>query len=119
MQVKLTGTIHTIGKTQEIPTKKGDTFYKREVIIEEIDGKYPQAFTIEFTQDKVDLINSFNVGDRLEVNCNINGRIYNGKCYNSFSVWKIENQKQESYQSEPVPPMPIPPYDEATDELPF
>lgn len=116
MQVKLKGTIHSIGAIQEIPTKTGDIFTKRTVIIEEIADKYPQHFSIDFIKDDVNLLNTYMHGEQIEINCNIRGNIFNGKCFNSFQAWKIENAKvnQSTQTSQQIEPMPEP-----TDDLPF
>mgnify|MGYP006353738895 FL=1 len=60
---------------------------------------YPQYVTFELTQDRVELINKFNVGDKIEVTFNLKGREWTSpelvkKYFNTLEAWRI--QKAES-----------------------
>jgi hypothetical protein len=73
--VSITGTIKVMGKTQQISEK----FSKREVVITEAGGQYPQHIPVEFTQDGCSLLDGFNQGDEVTVSCFVNGREWTGK----------------------------------------
>lgn len=74
-QVSITGTIKVLGKTQEISEK----FRKREVVITEAGGQYPQHIPVEFTQDGCAQLDPFKPGDEVTVSCFVNGREWTGR----------------------------------------
>ena len=92
MSNKLTGVVYSVGATQTVSEK----FSKREIIIEDTSGKYPQHIAIQFTQDKCDDLNSIAPGQEVEVSYNLTGRLWLDpkteaeKCFNTLSGWKIE-----------------------------
>jgi Protein of unknown function (DUF3127). len=85
-----------------------ETFKKREFIIQDNKNpEYPEYIKVELIQDKVELLNSLNVGDEINVLINIKGRKWedkegNIKYFNSIQGWKIEsesgNMNQENEQ---------------------
>lgn len=85
-----------------------ETFKKREFIIQDNKNpEYPEFIKVELIQDKVELLNSLNVGDEINVLINIKGRKWedkegNIKYFNSIQGWKIEsesgNMNQENEQ---------------------
>ena len=72
MSNKLTGVVYSVGATQTVSEK----FSKREIIIEDTSGKYPQHIAIQFTQDKCDDLNSIAPGQEVEVSYNLTGRLW-------------------------------------------
>ncbi|MDX9750075.1 MAG: DUF3127 domain-containing protein [Flavobacteriales bacterium] len=74
-QVNITGTIKVLGPTQEISEK----FRKREVVITEAGGQYPQHIPVEFTQDQCGLLDPYKAGDQVTVSCYVNGREWTGR----------------------------------------
>ena len=121
------GSIKVIGEVQEISA----TFKKRELVVT-TDEQYPQTISIEFVQDKTDLLNSFEVGQNVKVNINLRGREWENpqtkeiKYFNSIQGWRIELIEVAS-QKEDLPPLdnlsPFEPAsdskDEDLDDLPF
>ncbi len=73
--VTINGTIKSVGKTQQISEK----FSKRELIVTESGGQYPQYIPVEFTQDKTSLLDPFAPGEEVAVTCYVNGREWTGK----------------------------------------
>jgi hypothetical protein len=73
--VTLSGTVKVVGKTQQISEK----FSKRELVVTEAGGQYPQHIPVEFTQDKTGLLDNYAPGDEVMVTCFINGREWTGK----------------------------------------
>ena len=55
--MEIQGSIKLIGDVQEISS----TFKKRELVVT-TEEQYPQTISVEFVQDKTDLLNSFKVG---------------------------------------------------------
>ena len=71
--MEIQGSIKLIGDVQEISS----TFKKRELVIT-TDEQYPQTLSIEFVQDKTDLLNKFEVGQNVKVSINLRGRECDG-----------------------------------------
>ncbi|MCO6563892.1 MAG: DUF3127 domain-containing protein [Apibacter sp.] len=110
-------------------------FRKREVVIT-TEEQYPQHILIELLGDRVDIINSFNVGEDVRVSINIRGREWvnpqgETKYFNSITGWRIEKlmpvssgMVQENPMTSPsayVSPSPSAPtmQEEDDDDLPF
>ena len=88
--MEVVGIIKVLGETQEIGAKG---FKKREVVVTTAD-QYPQDIMIEFTQDKVDLLNEFMLGSSVTISINLRGREWinpqgEAKYFNSLQGWKI------------------------------
>ena len=125
--MEVQGSIKVIGEVQEISA----TFKKRELVVT-TDEQYPQTISIEFIQDKIDLLNSFEVGQNVKVNINLRGREWENpqtkeiKYFNSIQGWRIELIEVASLK-EDLPPLdnlsPFEPAsdskDEDLDDLPF
>ena len=79
-------------------------FRKREVVVT-TDEQYPQHIMIEFTQDKCDLLNNYNVGEPVKVSINLRGREWvnpqgETKYFNSIQGWRIERPQAEAPQQQ-------------------
>lgn len=81
-------------------------FRKREVVVT-TDEQYPQHIMIEFTQDKCDLLNNYQVGEPVKISINLRGREWvtpqgETRYFNSIQGWRIEkggeNAPQPGYQ---------------------
>lgn len=87
------------------------TFKKRTFVIECVEEgreKFSEMISLEFIQDKCDLIDSYNIGDRLEVLFNLKGRKWASpqgevKYFNTLQAWKIHSEKSGS-QANPAAP---------------
>ncbi|HYG52824.1 MAG TPA: DUF3127 domain-containing protein [Flavobacteriales bacterium] len=85
------GTIKLIYDTNQVSEK----FKKREFVITESNSPYPQDVIFQLTQEKVDLINDYKVGEEVEVNFNLRGRGWTNpkdnttRYFNSLDAWKI------------------------------
>jgi len=71
----------------------GATFKKRELVVATTEV-YPQFISINFVQDKCDLLDKFKVGDDVEVSVNLRGREWvspqgETKYFNDIQGWKI------------------------------
>ena len=125
--MEIQGSIKLIGDVQEISS----TFKKRELVIT-TDEQYPQTLSIEFVQDKTDLLNKFEVGQNVKVSINLRGREWENpqtkeiKYFNSIQGWRIE-LLENSNTDDDLPPLdnlsPFEPASETNDEdlddLPF
>tara|TARA_B100001250_G_C19704620_1_gene746369 strand:- start:156 stop:533 length:378 start_codon:yes stop_codon:yes gene_type:complete len=125
--MEVQGSIKVIREVQEISA----TFKKRELVVT-TDEQYPQTISIEFVQDKTDLLNNFEVGQNVRVNINLRGREWENpqtkeiKYFNSIQGWRIELIESANLKDD-VPPLdnlsPFEPAsdtkDEDLDDLPF
>ena len=85
------GRIDFVGEVQQISEK----FAKREIWTT-TGGDYPQSINFQLVNDKCDLIDAFNLGDKVKVFFNLRGRKWTNpttneeKCFNTLDAWKIE-----------------------------
>ncbi|QHI37154.1 hypothetical protein IMCC3317_25320 [Kordia antarctica] len=127
--MEVQGKVKMIGETQ---TFGNNGFRKREVVVT-TEEQYPQHIMVEFVQDKVDLLNNFNVGQAVKISINLRGREWvnpqgETKYFNSIQGWRIEMAQQENAGAAGGMP-PVPPADafepasdfkeEDHDDLPF
>jgi len=125
--MEVQGSIKVIGEVQEISA----TFKKRELVVS-TDEQYPQTLSIEFIQDKTDLLNKFEIGQNVKVGINLRGREWENpqtkeiKYFNSIQGWRID-LLENSNSDDDLPPLdnlsPFEPASETNDEdlddLPF
>jgi hypothetical protein len=114
MQVQ--GKIKIIGDVQTF----GTDFNKRQLVVI-TDDQYPQLISIDFLKDKCDLLNSYDVGQSVNVSINLGGREWinpqgEAKYFNSITGWKIESVTPV----EPSQPIEAPNLSQGVeDDLPF
>ena len=100
-KIKLIGETHTVGS---------NGFRKRELVVT-TEEQYPQHLSIDFVQDKTDLLNNFQVGQPVKVGINLRGREWispqgETKHFNSIQGWRIDSLQQDVAAAvPPVPPM--------------
>ena len=125
--MEVQGSIKVIGEVQEISA----TFKKRELVVS-TDEQYPQTLSIEFIQDKTDLLNKFEIGQNIKVGINLRGREWENpqtkeiKYFNSIQGGRIA-LLENSNSDDDLPPLdnlsPFEPASETNDEdlddLPF
>ena len=68
--MEVQGKIKLIGETQTVGS---NGFRKRELVVT-TEEQYPQHLSIDFVQDKTDLLNTFQVGQQVKVGINLRGR---------------------------------------------
>ncbi|NBL63784.1 DUF3127 domain-containing protein [Flavobacterium sp. NST-5] len=126
--MEVSGRVKVVNPEQQVSA----SFKKRELVVT-TEEQYPQHIMIEFTQDKCDLLNSYNPGELVKVSINLRGREWvnpqgETKYFNSIQGWRIERvQPAVPVQQVQQPPMPeaqafapAPSYDEnQEDDLPF
>jgi len=100
--MELTGNIKVMMDTKEVSA----SFRKRELVLT-TEGKYPQQILVEFTQDKIGLLDGYRVGDQVRVQIDIRGREWQSprgevKYFVSIHGWKIENAAQAQADAGPM-----------------
>ena len=95
------GYIHSIGATTEYGQ---NGFTKREFVIqlsgEGENSQYPNYVALELIKDKCALMDSYQIGDEINVHFNLSGRLWqaNGKpekCFTSLQAWRVGRVDQQ------------------------
>ena len=117
-------------KVKKDTQQVSDKFSKREfVITTDMSTQYPQYISMQLTQDKCTLLDSYSVGDEIKVSFNLRGREWSGpegvRYFNSLEAWRIErvsasaSAPQTVPQSAPMATADVMPSQEIADDLPF
>ncbi|MGL2994433.1 DUF3127 domain-containing protein [Flavobacterium sp. TSSA_36] len=126
--MEVLGRVKLINPVQQVSA----SFKKREVVVT-TDEQYPQHVSIEFQQDKTDLLNNFAIGEQVKVSINLRGREWVSpqgevKHFNTIVGWRIEKQVAAATTAPAAaPPMPAAEAfapatsfnEEEADDLPF
>jgi single-stranded DNA-binding protein len=104
--MEVTGKIKVINAEQQVSA----SFKKRELVVA-TEEQYPQFISINFVQDKCDLLNNYNVGDAVKVSINLRGREWvnpqgETKYFNDIQGWRVEKLQAEALSAAPMAPMP-------------
>ncbi len=92
------GKLHAKMDIQQIT----DTFRKREFVLEYADNPmYPQYVKFELIQDRVTLVDSVEVGDKVEVTFNLRGRQWNNpqgetKYFTTLDAWRVQKVEAQA-----------------------
>lgn len=100
--MEVVGKVKFIGAEQEVTA----SFKKREFVVA-TEEQYPQFISINFVQDKTELLDRFNVGDEIKVSINLRGREWvnpqgETKYFNDIQGWRIEALNAQSGTSAPT-----------------
>ncbi|WP_395054258.1 DUF3127 domain-containing protein [Flavobacterium sp.] len=104
--MEVSGKIKVINAEQQVSA----SFKKRELVVA-TEEQYPQFISINFVQDKCDILNNFKVGEAVKVAINLRGREWvspqnETKYFNDIQGWKVERMATEAPAGQAVPPMP-------------
>jgi len=88
--MELQGKIKFIGAENQVSA----SFRKKELVVS-TEEEFVQFISINFVQDKCDLLNSYKVGDNVKVSINLRGREWvnpqgETKYFNDIQGWRIE-----------------------------
>src|SRR6187402_2608069 len=88
--MEVTGKIKLIGAEQQVSA----SFKKRELVVA-TEEQYPQFISIDFVQDKTELLDRFDDGDEVKVSINLRGREWinpqgEAKYFNDIQGWRVE-----------------------------
>jgi len=115
MAYELTGRVKLIQEPQTFPSG----FAKREMVVTVEDGNYPQDINLEFLKEKMSLLDSIRVGQKVTVTFDIRGREYNGRYFNNLVGWKIKVVEDAPFNDIESSPLPANEPDEFDDSIPF
>lgn len=103
--VTINGTVKLVGQTQQFSEK----FSKREVVITETAGQFPQHIPVEFSNDKMALLDNFAPGDQVTVSCFVNGREYTDRNTGQARYFlSLRGDRIERAGENPAPSAPAP-----------
>lgn len=103
LQIQGGAVIHSISPVQEIPSKNGGApFQKRELILDDswIDNNgstHPNYVCVEFTGDRMPLLDNFQPGQRVSVDARVTGRVFNDRIFMSvrgFGIYAYQPPQQ-------------------------
>jgi len=83
---EIKGKILAIGNEERV----SDKFKKREFVIEEVDGKHPKKICFQLVNDRVDLIDPYQVNETIIVHYNLESKEFNGRWFTNATAWKLE-----------------------------
>ena len=101
MEIK--GKIKNISETVQI----SERFRKREFVVEYASNPdYPQPLQFEMVQDRCELLDTFEVGQEVEISFDLRGREWTNpqgqvKYFNTLQAWKLVSE-QSSVTTSPI-----------------
>ncbi len=69
---------------------KSPTFQTRELVLEVVEGNYPQLVKFQLTQERCNLLENYNEGEEIKVHFDLNGREWQGKFFTNLTAWRLE-----------------------------
>lgn len=96
--MELKGKIVVIEEVKQV----SDSFKVRNLVVE-TQEQYPQFIQVQFTQDKCDVLNAYEIGDSVTIGINLKGRKWTDKqgvdkYFNTIEGWKISKEENSSNQ---------------------
>jgi len=109
------GKVILIGNTEEV----GQNGFTKRMLVVETDEQYKQKIAIDFVKDKTSVLDSYKIGDNVNVSINLRGSEYNGRYFVNLQGWRI--QKSNAVSAEEKAQTGFAPSDEevGNDSLPF
>lgn len=104
--MEVTGRVKMVEQTKEV----GSSGFRKRDIVVTTDEQYPQHISVQFVQDKCDLLDAYKVGDNVKVDINLRGREWTNPqgetvYFNTIQGWRI-GKLQGDAPAQGVPPMP-------------
>lgn len=84
------------------------TFKKREFVVEYVENpQYPEFLKFELIQDKCNLLDSYAVGQEIDIHFNLKGRKWMDpkgtvKYFNTLQAWRIQKAGQQQQTDRPA-----------------
>jgi len=88
--------MEVLGKIKVInPLQEVSASFKKQELVVATDEQFTQFISINFVQDKCDLLNSYKVGDNVKVSINLRGKEWvnpqgETKYFNDIQGWRID-----------------------------
>ena len=88
--------------TQTGTSQSGKAWQKREFIIEETVGNYPNSLVITAFGDRVEKLNTLRVGDYVTARFDTQVREYNGRAFNNITLYDITQPQEQAQPQQQV-----------------
>lgn len=123
--MEFVGVVYRIMPQQSGTSARGQ-WQKQEVIFEQPD-EFSRKVCVTFFGDRVQDAATLQVGEKVNVSCNIESREYNGRWYTDVRAWRIQKVQPEQPAAAPIPDLPpfettepaMPAGGDQFDDLPF
>jgi hypothetical protein len=102
------GKVILIGNTEEV----GQNGFTKRMLVVETDEQYSQKIAIDFVKDKTSILDSYKIGDAVNVSINLRGSEYNGRYFVNLQGWRIQ-------KTDGAPNIAEAPVEAGNDSLPF
>lgn len=89
-------------QTQTGTSQSGKAWQKREFIIEENVGNYPNSLVITAFGDRVEKLNTLRVGDYVTARFDTQAREYNGRVFNNITLYDITQPQAQAQPQQQV-----------------
>ena len=94
--MEITGVVKSVMPTQTGTSQSGKAWQKREFIIEENVGNYPNSLVITAFGDRVEKLNTLRVGDCVTARFDTQVREYNGRAFNNITLYDITQPQAQA-----------------------
>lgn len=94
--MEITGVVKSVMPTQNGTSQSGKAWQKREFIIEETVGNYPNSMVITAFGDRVEKLNTLRVGDYVTARFDTQAREYNGRAFNNIILYDITQPQAQA-----------------------
>ena len=118
--MELQGTIHEIQ-----PLQTFESGFQKQTFILATNDEYVQYIPIDFTRDKVSVLDNYKVGDKVSVSINLNGNKWQKtpqdpiRYFLSATAWKMNGLNEPNNATQSAQPKPnVDPFSDSED-LPF
>lgn len=103
-ELTVIGKVKVIANTQEVGT---GGFKKRDIVVT-TDEQYPQHISIQFVQDKCEVLDKYKIGDNVTIGVNLKGREWTNTqgettYFNTIQGWKISKVEARSETAPETP----------------
>jgi hypothetical protein len=88
--MEVTGRVKMVEQTKEV----GSSGFRKRDIVVTTDEQYPQFISVQFVQDKCDILDAYKVGDNVKIDINLRGREWTNPqgetvYFNIIQGWRI------------------------------
>ena len=112
--MEFVGVVYRIMPQQSGTSARGQ-WQKQEVIFEQPD-EFSRKVCVTFFGDRVQDAATLQVGEKVNVSCNIESREYNCRWYTDVRAWRIQKVQPEQPAAAPIPDLP--PFETAEPAMP-
>lgn len=112
--MEFVGVVYRIMPQQSGTSARGQ-WQKQEVIFEQPD-EFSRKVCVTFFGDRVQDAATLQVGEKVNVSCNIESREYNGRWYTDVRAWRIQKAQPEQPAAAHIPDLP--PFETAEPAMP-